>query len=521
MRPASLLSDRGPVPAALPAAAPPVRRAGLRIIPALERYPRLVTFAQTHVGRALLLGVYAIVVVLHGDSGALLAPLALVVPTFFPARRRAFIALIALPILILRPIGTALDPLLRAHGVPSITLLRGALTPAALLLIAAYAYLVLRRPTSILAERPIVSVLSLFVLLLIGASFLPASGLAPLIAWSFVIVVSHFLWFLCYTVKNRAPRSLRELCVEIGHYGPFWYPDAGTGGTPVPKPGSFLDRIEAKTPEELAVCQLKGIKLTCWALGLAGLAEALSWAAYGSPSLTPSLSLSLVGPSGLGIPRFEDAMSLSAAARPLSMPMSWLSLGAHFFIKKLLPLTVGLHFAVGLCRMAGFRALRGVYRPFDARSFADFWNRVHYYFKELMVEVFFYPVYFSVFRRHPRLRAVTATFAAAFVGNLFYHVLRDLDWIVVHGLAAARVKWEPYALYAFLLALGISISQLRSTQRARARDGDSTLARVAVSAAVILSYCLLGILDEAGDASLASRARFFLQLFAWTGAPFA
>ena len=45
-----------------------------------------------------------------------------------------------------------------------------------------------------------------------------------------------------------------------------------------------------------------------------------------------------------------------------------------------------------------------------------------------MVDMFFYPTYLRYFKKHPRLRMVAATMAAACAGNAIFHFLRDILW---------------------------------------------------------------------------------------------
>jgi D-alanyl-lipoteichoic acid acyltransferase DltB (MBOAT superfamily) len=162
--------------------------------------------------------------------------------------------------------------------------------------------------------------------------------------------------------------------------------------------------------------------------------------------------------------------------------------------------------------MAGFQALRGMYRPLEARSVADFWNRVHVYFKELLVEFFFYPTFASWFRGRPGLRMFAATFAAACFGNFFYHFFCDLGTIERGGLLWALARMQTYALYCVLLALGIGLSQLRG-RRASVRPA-SRYARISTIAVVLCFFGLLSILDDAGkESTLRGCGRFFLDLF--------
>src|SRR4030095_1930965 len=104
---------------------------------------------------------------------------------------------------------------------------------------------------------------------------------------------------------------------------------------------------------------------------------------------------------------------------------------------------------------------RNTYKPYQATSIADFYNRIYYYFKELLVAFFFYPSYLRYFKKHPRLRLFTATLAAAGLGNILFHFLRTEDRILRDGLIKTAVFFTPYVVYGLILGGAIAFSQLR------------------------------------------------------------
>lgn len=481
-----------------------------RIIPALDRYPALVRFAQTHVGRALVLLCFALLLLVNGDWQKLVLPLALVPVTFLPTRRRLFVAALTLLALCARPAPSIVHQFASAQelGAHSMRLLAIGCTIAAVALCGSYVYLANTKAGSFLTKWPVATPLVLFVVTIsaIAAAPLP-DGALKIVVWSLTLAVGRNLWFLCYSMKNRRPREAKDLLVEVGTYNPVWCGVQGSPCTPLPKSGSFLDRIEAKSPEALAICQLKGLKLILWAMILAVVRDVIRNLAYGTPSFVSSL----VSLPNLGIPSFGEAMTRSATSMPYPFYTNWLALIANFTTVKLLDAAVIFHIAIGICRLAGFQALRGIYRPLDATSFADFWNRVHFYFKELLVEFFFFPTFLSCFRSHPRLRMVVATFAAAFFGNWFYHFVRDIDQLAFHDFGTLLAKWQTYAVYCFLLALGIGISQLHG--RADRRVVASPLRRFTTMGMILGCYALLSILDDGQAHSLTDCGRFFLHLF--------
>jgi hypothetical protein len=148
------------------------------------------------------------------------------------------------------------------------------------------------------------------------------------------------------------------------------------------------------------------------------------------------------------------------------------------------------HRIIASCRIAGFNALRNTYRPLSSTTISEFFNRFYYYFKELLVDFFFYPTFLRYWKGHRRLRMVFATFAAVFFGNTFFHFTRDWQIICDVGIWRAIENYEASLFYCFILAAALSISQLR-----KRGPKIPTLVRghILPAVGVGLFYCLLNI----------------------------
>ena len=120
---------------------------------------------------------------------------------------------------------------------------------------------------------------------------------------------------------------------------------------------------------------------------------------------------------------------------------------------------------IGLLRLFGFRVFRNTYRPLLATSIVEFWNRLYYYFKELLVQFFFFPAYLRWFKKNPRLRIFTAVMLSACVGNFYYHFVRDIEVYAGQGLQDSAAMLASRGLYCLLLGLGLFVSMLREQQR--------------------------------------------------------
>jgi hypothetical protein len=270
---------------------------------------------------------------------------------------------------------------------------------------------------------------------------------------------------------------------------------------PYGKGAKNWSRVEPKSADDLAVTQLKGLKLIVWALLLDVLLRGLRLAVY----------------TGLDIPPLETAFQsfLETGHAPR---FGLLSVVANF-PEQLLILAIAGHVIIATARIAGFRLLRNTCRPLSSRSIAEFWNRFYYYFKEILVDVYFYPTYLRWFKRRPRMRIAFATFMAAGVGNFFYHFVQENHRIAELGLLEALIRSQTYAFYCLMLVGGIVISQLRG--RKFTADAGWVRGHFLPALGVAVFYCFLSFFDgPARHAPLDQHFGFLLQVLGvsqWIG----
>jgi hypothetical protein len=166
-----------------------------------------------------------------------------------------------------------------------------------------------------------------------------------------------------------------------------------------------------------------------------------------------------------GIPPLDGVVQSYALGSPMDLRVGWAATILAVTIGAL-DLAVWGHRIVACARLAGFQLRRNTVRPLESRSLAELWNRYYFYFKELLLDFFFYPTFFRAFKQRPKLRTFCATFMAAGVGNAIYHFVRDIDQVFSLGPARALMGSGSYAFYCVVLALGIAISQVRSSEGA-------------------------------------------------------
>ncbi len=341
---------------------------------AIEQSRRMVELAQSAAGRAGLLITFAIIAKL---SGVFLSFVLVAAACAWLPKYRNWIVLAGGIAAVVREPGAWLElagAILLQEGYRDT--MAPVLSAAALVFYFACALgmllLVRRRKTLYLARHPVISLLGLTALLCVIANSSYIDGLPRAALWTFLSVFTAYLWFLAYAIADQRSREPGPVSFQMGILEPFW----GSSTTPFGKGAAFLRKHQARTDEELAVTQLKGLKLLFWALLLMLLNKAL-------------IELLEVR---LGIPKTEMAYVAYMQGAPLPVWSNWASLVWATF-GATLKLAIWGHKVIAVARLAGFRLPRNTWRPLESRTLAEFWNRYYYYFKELLVEFFFFPTF--------------------------------------------------------------------------------------------------------------------------------
>jgi len=431
-----------------------------RIVPRFETYPHVVAFVATPAGKLVVLAVFAAGYLLHGKDWWLDATFLLGAMTFLPQYRRLLVLIGSLYWLVSSITNMRWELVTDVAAQEGLELdserpvFRWAIY-AAVLLFSLGIYQVARTfPNRWPMRRPIAGLLLLYLGMLFAAWHLPLNGYPRVVSWAFVIVFGHYIWFLGYALLARKSSAVAGIGWQLGFFQPFWM--APGGYVPYGKGAAYLGKIEAKNSAELAVCQIKALKLLYWAGGWAVVREFFRALVYGDIRPLPNfLGLS----SSLNLPSLLEAVQGSVHGVPFPAYVSWLAV-VFGFLYVLLKLTIFGHVVIATCRMAGFNALRNTYNPLGSKTIAEFWNRYYYYFKELLVEFFFYGTFLRYFKKYPRIRLFFATLSAAGFGNFVYHYFRDIGYIVEMGPWGAFLNFHVYLFYGLLLGTGIGLSQI-------------------------------------------------------------
>jgi hypothetical protein len=483
----------------------------IKLVPQLDRSPTCVAFAQTVPGKLCIVAVFAGLAFLHGIDFWWLISLYLVAFSLWPRYRWQILLPATWLFLLVGParfdwkdintlflesgiawqINTVFDQLPLLLAVVLFTLL--------------CLWMAQSSSLEVLIKRPVLTLLLLYLGLMMCLSYLPLPAAFSALAWAFLAVLGKYLWFLCYSIKElRSPNRL-PIHLQFGHFLPFWSPNP----LPYPKGTGYLRKIEAKTATELAICQLKGLKLLLWALWLKLFTVAAHTVVFGYGELFFSrlqfkreaniiqfyldgvfLKELLPLPFSEVLPHYATALQIAASGAPLPWYTNWAVLMSDFLYYMLTIAFTG-HIIIATVRMCGFNALRNTYRPLASKSIAEFWNRFFYYYKELLVEFFFYPTFFRYFKNLPMLRMYFATMAAACLGNFLFHYLRDIWFIVELGFFQSLIAFHTFFVYCFILGNGIFLSQWLQKKRGSRQPG--RLSHFFAPVRVLGFFCLIYI----------------------------
>ena len=315
------------------------------------------------------------------------------------------------------------------------------------------------------------------------------------------LVFPLLLWRVGFMLVTAQRGRMADTTIA-DHWFYLW-PVWGGSNVPYGKGFDYLKACEAKDDEALARSQLSAIKLFVLA-ALSGLGKGLiDGLVFGEDNFYRHA----LGGATLGV-----ASSNYMIATPGDYPIwkCWVSIYCDLF-RLVLDWGSRGHVIVGYLRLGGFYVFRNTYKPLLAETIVEFWNRYYYYFKELLVQFFFLPTFTRYFKHSPQLRMFTAVFAAAFFGNLYYHVIKSpgffqADW------AKLWAVFNPRLVYCFALALGIFISMQREQRRPKTAQPRPLWYRVRAIFGVWTFFAFIR-LWHTGGMSQAKRFHFVLGLF--------
>jgi len=445
----------------------------------IDKNPNLIQFIQTPFGKLLGLMLFCF-------------PLTFILPAIWPWIGLALGALMFLPnyrltlLFLINICFWVVSPFLHWRILPYIHKLFGidkwlfqGLIILSIILILSFILHLAKKTTY--RNLAIIILLLFYVLCAQLAEFIPQTWIGHSLIFIMIWIFGKFFWFLIYAVIDIKKQD--NVFSYIFSMQPFW-----ALGLFLPVPGGLATMKKNEVyDEQYAVCQLKAIKLVYWISFISILLMLTSRLLIGYTLMSHPDVLTL-GDSYLrdlikkfpsieiGNLLFHSHQELIdyALFRPhqIENPTQFLeSAGRSFvflfiFFSQILNINlVWIGTSVAIARMAGFYALRSVYKPHRADSFSEFWGRWVHYYKHLVLKVFFIPLYqFFQFIPSGKLRKIGSLFVALFLAGVFFHFDRIFRLQILdqsHSLSLLE-RWSRFLPYASAVAITVTLSRTTS-----------------------------------------------------------
>ena len=324
-------------------------------------------------------------------------------------------------------------------------------------------------------------------------------------------LLPFMMWRWSYLLFSGRRGALKES--RFADHLFYLLPPFGVTNPPYGKGYDYLSGRSAKTSLDMARAQLAGLKLLflvhLWTL-VRSIIESKVYGQNGSGIGD------IFGGWHLGLTPLATQLAGDAPG-DVALPMAWGMVLVALFV-QVLSLAIWGHLIIGCLRLFGFNVFRNTYKPLLAESVVEYWNRYYFYFKELLVEFFFYPTFLATGRLPQKARIFLSIMAAAFLGNLYYHVVRDMGLYLRSSPERVIDMLLPWFLYALMLGTGIFVSMIREKKRRRGQGRArlplvNALARSSRIVGVWLYYGLLRVwIAGPHYITFAERFEFLLAL---------
>ncbi len=116
------------------------------------------------------------------------------------------------------------------------------------------------------------------------------------------------------------------------------------------------------------------------------------------------------------------------------------------------------HLVIGILHLFGFALPETHKLYYLSSSFTDFWRRINIYWKDFMMKVFYYPIYFKL-KRHGEIKAIVVSTLLVFMLTWLLH---SYQWYWLRG--TFPIEWQDGAFWGILAVLVVinSVWEIRS-----------------------------------------------------------
>ncbi len=346
------------------------------------------------------------------------------------------------------------------------------------------------------------------ILLFIGVSFIPDRS------WAFFFVVNILLmhsWQLSFAgydfvSPGKSAQKIKDL---LYRFSPPWVL-ASFFYAATPKTESYWEQVRAKNDQELTTCRQSALKLLLWASFLMILTKLMSNFFY---------EVNRYSNSFWHLPLHHDLLPLSQAIEQVryqkvifAPAKAWQILTTDFTL-HLLQISVFGHVVISLARFFGLNAPRNTQNPLAAVSILDFFSRYNYYYKEFLLNVFYYPLFFRFHKLKLKIRILISTTLSIGLGNYLFLSIMTLSSRPSSNILANAQSTLPLLVYCAVLTIFITYSQILSLRNNPKAQKSSIPKRLFKLSYILLFYALLRVFDHYFLGDIKGNWGFFLMLW--------
>lgn len=423
----------------------------LRCIPALEKIPRLVCMVESVSGRVVWALLFAVLLTFPGrlDPFLTLGILFLAVSSLTrPVKLVLFFFWLPLTGFFLRiPNSWGLLP--RAEAVRELNLVvtefihlpeftaqlacRGALALLLLAFIAAGRFF-----------RFSLSFGALFIVwlgLVLCALFIPENSGSYPFAWTLMFYFGQSLFALSYFSLFSAGQAGKRILTGLAMATQAL--STGSNFPMIRNP----DELSATSRAELAVCQIKAMKLLIWSKVI-DTARAVIVSLFFAENSLSQLYFSWI--PTLSWPNYTSTGIDTYLSMGLPLGQIWATVLVNALCFTLL-LSSFTGYSIAVLRLSGIYVPRAVFRPYLAQTFNGYFRRLLYFYSEILIYFFFFPAWRALrsLVSDKFYRRMLSLFFAVFAGGLVFHALENSDYVLYFGArdtAGFLVSQIPYFL---------------------------------------------------------------------------
>lgn len=487
-----------------------------RIIPQLEKYPRVVAFTQTFIGRICLVGICVFLMFLIADGFWFEIGTTALIAAIFNIKNR-FIPLIglALYLALLRPLLTIVELpkpkyfLLHIAQFHNFIFLKDfvretnnswALSSLISLLVICFSiglcYLIIHSKFSVIRNWPLGTFFAINILLIILGKYLPIENQYTYLFWvALVLFNTTYVLNFCYVLLHYKKLKGRSWLYWLGPSVIFNFPFG--------KSNAFLEQRVAKNNYDLAVTQIKAFKLLVWLCLIKILLKLLSPIIGLSPQPSPYFYVSNI----------SDHFRNFTNNTPSPTSVVWLSLLITYFYDLLL-WAIKFNIPVVSLRLFGFYVPRGMYKPLYAKSIPDYFGRRYYYYKELIFDFFVFPLILR-FRsiRSRQVRTFLAISIGVSFGTIITHAMASTAELYNIGAWEYLVRNTPFYLRCIGFGLLLGIYQFGNPLPVNGMKYERLRHVINVLIIIIIFSSAKAFTPMMQASNPADTLRFFLSLF--------